>query len=411
MIRNFLFSLLFFTGIIFISIIFLPSFFFPRQIVLTGGKLMGYWSSFCLKFILSVKILIKGKENIINQEKFFIAASHQSMFETFYLQTIFNSPVFILKKELLLIPIFGWYLKKIGSISIKRNKVSKDNLYVVPTLLASMAEVDVRKSNGQLIEGKKIVNSIACIYYPSSDKSALNEMSLNSQVRVAWGGMEAVENIINLPRKFGCEDIVFGPKTSFMVIGSEKLSNLEDSKKIAKKASIDASQFEQQGCNAPHTVFVEKGGEISPLEFSKLLSSEMELTSKRIVRDPGVVPDVGKILTLRAKYEMMGEAFYSKGLEWTVLFSEDDKGLAEPCYFRTLFVRPIDDVMLVENYCSHLTQTAGVALSDERKEQFALRVTAKGIDRVPDIGAMSAYEVPWDGIFMIDRLVRWCKIS
>ena len=50
------------------------------------------------------------------------------MFETFYLQTIFNSPIFILKKELLQIPIFGWYLKKIGSISIKRNKISKDNL-------------------------------------------------------------------------------------------------------------------------------------------------------------------------------------------------------------------------------------------------------------------------------------------
>ncbi|MDC0890266.1 lysophospholipid acyltransferase family protein, partial [Candidatus Pelagibacter ubique] len=32
------------------------------------------------------------------------------------------------KKELLMIPIFGWYLKKIGSISIKRNKISKENL-------------------------------------------------------------------------------------------------------------------------------------------------------------------------------------------------------------------------------------------------------------------------------------------
>ena len=128
MIRNFLFSILFFTGIIFISIIFLPSFFLPKQVVLMGGKLMGHWASFCLRFVLSVKISIKGKENIINNEKFFIAASHQSMFETFYLQTIFNSPVFILKKELLLIPIFGWYLKKIGSISIKRNKVTKDNL-------------------------------------------------------------------------------------------------------------------------------------------------------------------------------------------------------------------------------------------------------------------------------------------
>ena len=50
------------------------------------------------------------------------------MFETFYLQTIFNSPLFILKKELILIPIFGWYLKKIGSITIKRNKVTKENL-------------------------------------------------------------------------------------------------------------------------------------------------------------------------------------------------------------------------------------------------------------------------------------------
>ena len=128
MIRNFIFSIFFFSGIVFISIIFLPSFFFPKQVVLFGGRLMGYWAGFCLKSFLSVKISVKGKENIASNKKFFIAASHQSMFETFYLQTIFNSPVFILKKELLSIPIFGWYLKKIGSISIKRDKVSRDNL-------------------------------------------------------------------------------------------------------------------------------------------------------------------------------------------------------------------------------------------------------------------------------------------
>ena len=128
MLRNLLFSIIFFTGIIFISIIFLPTLVLPKSLVLVGGKLMGYWASFCLRTILSVKIKILGRENIITNKKFFIAASHQSMFETFYLQTIFNSPVFILKKELLLIPIFGWYLKKIGSISIKRNKVTKDNL-------------------------------------------------------------------------------------------------------------------------------------------------------------------------------------------------------------------------------------------------------------------------------------------
>ena len=128
MLRNIIFSAIFFLEIIIISLIFLPALFLPQIIVLNGGKLMGYWTSFCLQTILSVKISILGKENIIKNEKFFIAASHQSMFETFYLQTIFNSPVFILKRELIIIPIFGWYLKKIGSISINRNKVTKDNL-------------------------------------------------------------------------------------------------------------------------------------------------------------------------------------------------------------------------------------------------------------------------------------------
>tara|TARA_Y100000816_G_C25970951_1_gene506674 strand:- start:189 stop:890 length:702 start_codon:yes stop_codon:yes gene_type:complete len=128
MIRSFLFSLFFFFGIITISVIFLPSLLLPQSIALLGGKLMGYWSSFCVKFFLSTKIMIKGKDNIVNNQKFFIASSHQSMFETFFLQTIFNSPVFILKKELLHIPVFGWYLKKIGSISIMRDKVTKDNI-------------------------------------------------------------------------------------------------------------------------------------------------------------------------------------------------------------------------------------------------------------------------------------------
>ena len=128
MIRNILFSLFFFTGIIFISLLFLPALLFPQKFVLLGGKLMGHWAGICLKFFLSTNIIIKGEENMIKDRKFFIASSHQSMFETFFLQTIFNSPVFILKKELILIPIFGWYLKKIGSISIKRDKTTKDNL-------------------------------------------------------------------------------------------------------------------------------------------------------------------------------------------------------------------------------------------------------------------------------------------
>ena len=126
--RNILFKSVFFSGLIFICIIFLPSLLMPKRITLFGGKLIGYWSSICLKIFYSTSIVIKGRENIIDNENFFIACSHQSMFETFFLQTVFNSPIFILKKELLNIPVFGWYLRKIDSISVNRNKVSKENL-------------------------------------------------------------------------------------------------------------------------------------------------------------------------------------------------------------------------------------------------------------------------------------------
>ena len=90
MLRNIIFSVIFFSGIILISIIFLPALILPQSVVLGGGRLMGYWTEFCLKKILSVKVKIKGKENIIKNEKFFIASSHQSMFETFYFQYCFS---------------------------------------------------------------------------------------------------------------------------------------------------------------------------------------------------------------------------------------------------------------------------------------------------------------------------------
>ena len=125
MIRNFLFSLFFFAGIIFISLIFLPAIFLPKKIVLFGGKIMGYWTSLCLQIFLSTKIIIKGRENIPDYP-LIIASKHQSAFETFALFYYLPHSVFIHKKQLFLIPIFGQYLKKINMISIDRRGGTKE---------------------------------------------------------------------------------------------------------------------------------------------------------------------------------------------------------------------------------------------------------------------------------------------
>ena len=128
MIRNIIFFLFFYLGIVSISILFIPTLLFPKKGVQFGGRLMGIWTGICLKLFLNVSITIKGLENIPKDNKYFVVCSHQSMFETFYLQTIFSSSVFILKKELMRIPLFGSYLKKMGCVSIDRNKISKENL-------------------------------------------------------------------------------------------------------------------------------------------------------------------------------------------------------------------------------------------------------------------------------------------
>mgnify|MGYP001206119375 CR=1 FL=1 len=135
--KKIIFVFFFYCGVILVCLLFIPSFIMPQRVALFGGKLLGLWVQFCLKVILSVKIRIIGKDNVLNNEKFFIACTHQSAFETYYLQVIFSSPVFILKKELTKIPIFGWYLKKIGSISIDRNKVTRENLNFIEKIKSS----------------------------------------------------------------------------------------------------------------------------------------------------------------------------------------------------------------------------------------------------------------------------------
>ena len=64
------------------------------------------------------------------------------MFETFALQTVIPGPIFILKKELMRIPFFGWCLKKIGAIDIVRETATKENLNFFDKILNKTEETE-----------------------------------------------------------------------------------------------------------------------------------------------------------------------------------------------------------------------------------------------------------------------------
>jgi 1-acyl-sn-glycerol-3-phosphate acyltransferase len=127
-IKSLIFNILLYTGLISIFILAIPTLILPSKLTLFFGRLSANYIAFILRIILNTKVTFHGLENLKKVNNFFVASAHQSMIETFILQIPLDAPIFILKKELLRIPLFGWYLRKIGSIEIVRDTTTKENL-------------------------------------------------------------------------------------------------------------------------------------------------------------------------------------------------------------------------------------------------------------------------------------------
>jgi len=100
LLRSLLFNLFLYTGIVVVFLIALPALFLPTKFTLLFGKFLGHYVVFVVRIFLNTRVEIKGIGNIPKTEKYFLASAHQSMFETFALQSVLDYPVFILKKEL-----------------------------------------------------------------------------------------------------------------------------------------------------------------------------------------------------------------------------------------------------------------------------------------------------------------------
>jgi len=127
-IRSLIFNIFLYVGLILIFILAIPTLILPSKFTIFFGKVSAKYLVFILKIILNTKVIFHGVENLKKVDNFFVASAHQSMFETFALQIPLDGPIFILKKELLNIPLFGWYLRKIGSIAIVRDTTTRENL-------------------------------------------------------------------------------------------------------------------------------------------------------------------------------------------------------------------------------------------------------------------------------------------
>src|SRR6201996_126954 len=118
--RSLLFNLLFYPNFVFWAMIALPTLAMPRRALLRVAQWWAQSNIFLMRVICNIKVEYRGVEKI-PKGPLIVAAKHQSMWETISLLHFFDAPFFVLKRELLRIPLFGQYLMKADMVAIDRS--------------------------------------------------------------------------------------------------------------------------------------------------------------------------------------------------------------------------------------------------------------------------------------------------
>lgn len=310
------------------------------------------------------------------------------------------------------VQILGMFVLILSMLTKNANiiKVSSRDEGVFCQLLQAFAGTSFTSRGGYTIYGDDLLKTIAVVYFPHTDRESGRQMSQMADIRVAWGGAEAVGTVSSLPARYDCSDLIMGPKLSFAVVANEMLMDEHQVKKLARKVAVDASVFDQTGCASAHNVFVERGGAISPAKFATKLADGMRKVALQIPSGGLSAEQIAAIHSARGIYDFKGQVYGDPDSVWTVLYSEDEE-LNSPVYSRVVFVHPVDHICDVIPYVSDDIQTIGLAAQGRKATDFAVQAARKGAVRFPAPGRMLNFESPWDGMYLPDRMVRWVTLG
>lgn len=128
-VRSTIFNIIFLSGTFLVCLALMPALFLPEAVVRRAFRAWFQALLWCLKYIAGVSYRVRG--HIPNTPEIF-AAKHQSAFETFALYLLIPNAVFIVKQELLWVPVVGLFFPKQRMIAVGRGaKVSARNLDVL----------------------------------------------------------------------------------------------------------------------------------------------------------------------------------------------------------------------------------------------------------------------------------------
>jgi 1-acyl-sn-glycerol-3-phosphate acyltransferase len=124
LVRSILFNVVFYLNLLVYFIIAIPTFVLPRRAIIAVAQSWARTSNRLLRLVCGIKIEFRGLEKI-PPGGVLVASKHQSLWETFALLAVLPDPAYILKRELMWIPFFGWYAWQGGMIPVDRGARSQ----------------------------------------------------------------------------------------------------------------------------------------------------------------------------------------------------------------------------------------------------------------------------------------------
>lgn len=257
--------------------------------------------------------------------------------------------------------------------------------------------------NVQSPAGRALAESTAVVRFPRDDLDAQRTMSQLADVRIAWGGEEAVQTVRGLPARWDVEDIILGPRVSYAVVDPAAAGGRDISRLVT-----DIVFFDQLACSSPQRLYVRgQIGEPRFEQFLRDLAGEFARQTRRYPRHPLDHAETYQITLDRTRVLLAGgRVDRDRGTQWTLAtVAEPLSGVV--CANRFLQIVPFQEVATTITALPHNIQTIVTLLPQNDMQEFTEAASRLGVCRFPRPGEGNHFEDPWDGIALLSRLVRW----
>lgn len=118
-VRSYIYAVWLFLGTTILALAYLPTLLMPRRAIAWGIRMWGRYLRFGLKVICGITVEVRGLEHLPKGPAL-IAAKHQGWLDVFAGFTFLDDACFVMKRELLKIPMIGWYSIKVGMVWVDR---------------------------------------------------------------------------------------------------------------------------------------------------------------------------------------------------------------------------------------------------------------------------------------------------